>query len=294
MCPGNVSDVKSCVNDTSWSTASIGDQTVLAVYRQNATVAYSRQNLSILHVDFVSSPYTYPISASEFLTIWDKLLDPAQVHQPSDSMMQNSVLFQLTWYLRLYQDRYKYDNQPLAYLRNFITIPLQFGTTALQMANATLTANNFTNLIPIPADLEVTASGAQIITRFKGKVWTFCIFAAIGGSLILYSGLILGWILFQRPALLFNPSGFPVFDFALLSDSPVRRTQRSIAQLAQTDMPGNPSTCRISSRVRQKRLRLEGNPRDVVTLTEHTEVDQRRRTNEDEEPDEDLASKSSG
>jgi len=294
VCPGTVFDARRCVNDTSWAAAPIGHQTAFAVYRQNATVAYSRQNLSILHVDIVSSPYTYPITASEFWTIWDKLLDPAQVKQPSDSMLQNSAFFELTWYLRLYQDRYKYDNQPLTYLHNFITIPLQFGTTALQIANATLAASNLTNVIPIPTDLEVTANGAQIITRFKGKIWTFCIFTAIGGSLVLYSGLILGWILLRRVPLLFNPSSFPVFDFALLSGSHEWRTQRTIAQMAQTDLPGNPSTCHISNKVRRKRLRLEGNLDGVRTLNEHTEVGQRHRANEDKRQDEDLTSKSSG
>jgi hypothetical protein len=269
VCPTAIHSNGECINSTGW-TASIDQQTLLAVYRQNATTAYSRQNLTILHFDTDATPNTYNIDTTLFWTIWDILFDQDKSQQALDSAFQNSVFFELTWFLRLYQDRYKYDQRPLAYLQNFIAIPLQFSTTALQFANATLAGENLTNVFPLPADLQVTASGARVVTRFKGQVWTFYVFTAIGGCLVLYPGVIITWILLHRVALLFSPSGFPVVDFALLSSRPVQREGRTLAQLAQAQMPGNPSTCKIAGKARGKTLYVEKNPDDSLTLTERT------------------------
>jgi hypothetical protein len=285
VCPTAIHNSGQCISDTSW-TASIDQQTLLTVYQQNATTAYSRQNLSILHFDTDSTTNTSYIETSLYWTIWDVLFDQDKSQQALDSMWQNSIFFQLNWFLRLYQDRFQYDQRPLTYLQNFIAIPLQFSTTALQFANATFAGENLANVFPLPADLDVTASGARVITRFKGQVWTFCVFTAIGSSLVLYPGLILAWILLQKVALLFSPSGFPVVDFALLSSRPERdldrdgdrqeleseRERRTIAQLAQAELPGNPPTCRIAGKVRGKTLHVETNPGNSLTLTESTAV----------------------
>jgi hypothetical protein len=271
VCPTAIHSGGQCINSTGW-TASLDQQTLLAVYRQNATTAYSRQNLSILHFDTDETPKTYNIDTTLYWTIWDILFDQDKSQQALDSAMQNSVFFELTWFLRLYQDRYQDDQRPLAYLQNFIATPLQFSTIALQFANATFAGENLTNVFPLPADLQVTASGARVITRFKGQVWTFCVFTAIGGCLILYPGAIIAWILLHRVALLFSPSGFPVVDFALLSSRREQRQRHTMAQLTQAEMPGNPSTCHIADKASGKTLFVEKNPDNSLTLTESTAV----------------------
>jgi hypothetical protein len=257
VCPTAVFQHNACANDTGWA-ESINYQTILAVYRQNATTAYSRQNLSILHVETTSPPYNYGVTVSLFWSIWDKTFSPASVLTPNDSMMQNAMLLSLNWYLRLFQDRYQNDREtPLEFLQNFISVPIQFSSTALQIANATLQGENITNIFPIPPELEVTASGARVITRFKGQVWTFVLFVTIGGSLVLYCGLILSWILWEKAPLLFNPSSFPTIDFASLSGVQTQEGKQTIANLVQN---GSLTTREIAKAAAGKYLHIEREP----------------------------------
>jgi hypothetical protein len=265
VCPTTVFQNKECASDTSWA-ASIDYVTELKVYRQNATTAYSQQNLTILNIENMSPPYNYNISTSLFLLLWDKIFTKEEGQTPEDSMMQTGLLYALTWYLRLYQDRYQNDQEsPMAFLQNFISVPLQFSGTALQIANATLEGENITNIFPIPQDLKVTASGARVITRFKGKTWTFVTFISIGSVLVLYPGIILGWILLKKESLLFNPSSFPTIDFASLSRYPTDQERSTMANLIQ-EMNANPSTSKIARVVGRKHIRVDSEPDSQLVL----------------------------
>jgi hypothetical protein len=235
----------------------------LSVFRQYATTAYDRQNFSIINVETVSPPQPIVIDPGDFRAIWDKLFDPGSNATSNDAVMVNSFMFELGWYLRLYKDQFGDDGQsPLNQLRNFLTIPIQFSTTALQFSNATLQAEYpGTGIFQMPSDLETTASAAQITPRFIGQLWTVCVFVAISSVLVMWAGCILGWILFQKP-LLTDPSAFPELDIVSQSGG---RTQQALTlyDLAQSEELTNAGSWTITKAIRKKtgrtmRIRFRG------------------------------------
>ena len=214
-------------------------------------------------VEPVSSPEPVVIDPDDFRAIWAKLFNPGHNVTSDDAVMVNAFIIELGWYLRLYEDRFSDDEQsPLNLLQNFLTVPIQFSTTALQFSNATLQAEfPGIDIFPIPSDLETTASAAQITPRFIGQLWTVCVFIAICSVLVLYAGCILGWILFQEP-LLTDPSAFPEFD--ILSKSGCSTQQRlTFCNLAQSERLTNAGSWKITKAVRREtgrmiRIRYQG------------------------------------
>src|SRR6201999_334940 len=77
ICPSDVyrNEVAnaSCSTAGAW-TKSIDQITAFSTSWQNATTDYSRQNLSILNVELLSSPQPYIIDPSYYRAIWTKLL----------------------------------------------------------------------------------------------------------------------------------------------------------------------------------------------------------------------------
>jgi hypothetical protein len=256
ICPTDIFGNQTCSSDKSWTNFQPDQQTSLSVFRQYATTAYDRQNFSIINVEPVSPPQPVVIDPDDFRAIWAKLFDPGSNATSNDAVMVNSFIIQLGWYLRLYEDRFSDDGQsPLNLLQNFLTVPIQFSTTALQFSNATLQAEfPGSDIFQIPSDLETTASAAQITPRFIGQLWTVCVFIAICSVLVLYAGCILGWILFQEP-LLTDPSAFPEFD--ILSKSGCSTQQRfTFCNLAQSKVPTNAGSWKITQAVREKTGRM--------------------------------------
>src|SRR6266480_1036097 len=187
----------------------INQQTSFSLYRQNTRTVYDRQNFSIVSVDPTSESQSYMVNTTYYWDIWDKLFNPTS--NTNDAVMVQSFVFQLGWYLRLYQDDFSDDQQtPTNLLRNFITIPIQFYTTGLQFSNATL-QSKFPNsgLLPIPSELATTASSANIVARFKGKEWTWISFTAIASFLTLRAVFLVFSFLFQMPPPTIIPSAFP-------------------------------------------------------------------------------------
>ena len=245
-----------CTTDKSWTNSQPNQQTSLSVFRQYATTGYDRQNFSIISVEPVSPPQPVVIDPDDFRATWAKLFNPGSNATSDDAVMVNSFIIELGWYLRLYEDRFSHDERsPLTLLQNFLTVPIQFYTTALQFSNATLYAEfPGSDIFPIPSDLETTASAAQITPRFIGQLWTVCVFIAICSVLVLYAGCILGWILFQEP-LLTDPSAFPEFD--ILSNSGCSTQQRlTFCNLAQSEELTNAGSWKITKAVRKKRGRM--------------------------------------
>lgn len=263
ICPTDIFGNQACTTDKSWTNFQPGQQTSLSVFRQYATTAYDRQNFSIIDVEPVSSPQPVVIDPDDFRAIWAKLFNPGINTTSDDAVMVDSFMIELGWYLRLYEDRFSDDAQsPLNLLQNFLTVPIQFSTTALQFSNATLQAEfPGSDVFPIPSDLETTASAAQITPRFIGQLWTVCVFIAICSVLVLYAGCILGWILFQEP-LLTDPSAFPEFD--ILAKSGCSTQQRlTFCSLAQSERLTNAGSWKIRKAVcgktgRMIRIRRQG------------------------------------
>ena len=122
-------------------------------------------------------------------------------------------MYQLGWYLRLYQDLFRNDQQsPLELLQNFLTIPLIFSVTALQWSNATCElAPSQPNCadFSMPDNMSVTASAAKSASRFMGVKWVIVLFIAVGTFVVMCPGALLAWIISRREALPFDPSNYP-------------------------------------------------------------------------------------
>ena len=160
--------------------------------------------------------------------------------------MVGAFMFSLGWYLRLYQDRFGDDQQnPLSLLQNFLTIPIQFSTTALQFANATIEAElPGSGIFPMPLDLQTTAVAARITPRFIGKLWAVIAFITVGSALLLWAGCILWWMLFQRPSM-HNPSSFPEIDMIAMSPYDLQANGNTISRVVQEKGLVNASSCAI-------------------------------------------------
>jgi hypothetical protein len=183
--------------------------TNVTTYRQFTTASYDRQNLSIITVASIGNQEPLPINIDGFKATWALLLGVNNQTSSNastisdDELMRDSFMFELGWYLRLYEDQYHEDHQsPLSILRNFITVPIQFYTTALNFWNATRAAEGFNSTnggVAMPDDMHTTVSAAHGEWRWKAPLWSVILWIAVAMILILSSGGILFWILFQNP-----------------------------------------------------------------------------------------------
>ena len=117
----------------------------MSIFKRYATVAYDRQNFSILSVESVSPPEPVTYDPGDFRAIYSRALIPSANKTSDDTTAVEALLFQMGWLLRLYQDDYSDDKEtPLTYLQGFLTIPVQFYTAAFEYANATYARNAIT------------------------------------------------------------------------------------------------------------------------------------------------------
>jgi hypothetical protein len=232
----------------------------LSAFTQRATTVYERQSLSIIGFETVSPPQPITLDPDDFKAIWAKLFNLGSNATSDNLVMVNSFMFELGWYLRLCEDQFNSDGQaPFNLLQNFLTIPIQFSTTALQFSNATLQA-----ILPgsgtfaMPSYLEATASGAQITPRFIGQFWAVCTFIAICSVLVLWAGCILGWILFNKTPLLTDPSAFPEWDVVSKSgcDTGPSSTRSTLHDLAQEKGLTNGGLCAIPKVMQGERVKV--------------------------------------
>jgi hypothetical protein len=202
------------MKNLSW-TEEIGQATTVATYKQFTTTSYYGKNLSIINVTPTSARETLPINVNAFKSMWAKLFNPGNdTSAVPNPFMVEAVQFELGFYLRLETDDFPNDQQsPLQILRNFITVPLQFSTAALLYANATINDG-----FDIPDDMQATASAALGRYRWKARLWTVVTWIGVAGTLLLSSGGMILWILFQDPTEV-NSTAFPFVDWVSHADS---------------------------------------------------------------------------
>jgi hypothetical protein len=168
-----------------------------------------------------------------------------------DSIMVDSFMFELGWYLRLYEDQFHEDQQsPINLLRNFLTMPIQFYTTALQYWNATTSGGD----APMPGNMQTTALAAQGHWRWKAPLWTLIVWMVIVAAFIFVSGMILFWILFQD-TIPFKHTSFPPLDIVSIAGVGCQITGNRItlADLAFTEKLMEKNTFEIVNALRGKR-----------------------------------------
>ena len=195
-------------------TEDIAQVTNATTYKQFTKTSYGRQNLSIIAAVPVGKPDPLPINIDGYKAIW-ALLFRSNSTSPSsqtwtnastisdDEVMTDSFMFELGWYERLYEDQFHADHQsPLNILRNFITVPLQFYTTAMQAWNAKKAAEGLSSInggVAMPDEMQTTVSAAHGEWRWKAPLWSVISWIAVAMILVISSGAVLFWILFLNP-----------------------------------------------------------------------------------------------
>jgi hypothetical protein len=197
-----------CMTNTNW-TETIAQVTNVTTYTQFTTTSYGGQNLSIIETMLIGNQQPLAINIDGFKAMWAMLFGsnsttPSnQTSISDDQVMTDSLMFELGWYLRLYEDQFHGDRQsPLDMLRNFITVPLQFYTTAMQAWNATKAAEGLTSLtggVAMPDDMRTTVSTAHSEWRWKAPLSSVIPWIIITMILVLLCGAILFWILILSP-----------------------------------------------------------------------------------------------
>src|SRR2546423_14670306 len=169
--------------------------TSLSMFKRNATVAYDGRNFTILGTESISPPEPVAIGnlAADLKRIHDKALNATSNGTSDDTAMANALVFQLCWVLRLYQDNFPSTKQnPLDILRGFLSVPFVFSTVVWVYANITVSTQLAAGAmaIPLPRDLETTASPADASFRAIAEPRTVHVFSAAVAILVL-----LGWYL---------------------------------------------------------------------------------------------------
>jgi hypothetical protein len=262
--------------------------TSLSLYKRYATVAYYTQNFTILSIESISppmgvSPEATSKIAAGLITAYTAVLTPLMdTIDPTNLDFANlaasySTQYDLGWALRLYHDDYKsYKGGPIAILQNFLAVPLQFATTALQRANFT----------GVPKDLYTTATTAQIHYKATAEPWTLFVFSILTVSLTFWAIGCLGWAHFSnRPSP--NSSFFAEIDILKspnASTSPNTDSQAignhltpltSFQQLIQ-ESAGNGTSGRVKNAIRGKRLYVgTSNNQQIVMLVRNSHRERR-------------------
>ena len=173
----------------------------MAFFRRRATVAHHRRNLTIFNILSITDPVPAELSVADMRHVYSKALVPPAnlkaITNQTDSNAANKLLYQLGYTLRLYHADFPADLQrPLDVLRGFLAVPVVFSTTVWTYANQTTTRKQ--GLVPIPPDLETTASGAVVTLRVIAGLWTVITFDILVAVLVVWSGSIYFYIWWNR------------------------------------------------------------------------------------------------
>jgi hypothetical protein len=249
----------------------------MSAFKRYATVAYDRHNFSILSIESISRPTLVSYKASDYREMFTNLFAPTSNDTSDNTIMVNAMLFQIGWLLRLYQDDFRDDQEsPVNFLRNMLTIPIQFSTAAWQFANAT--AQLLPGLYALPLDMVTTASAARMTPRVMATPWTVYAFICLTSALYLWGASVLCWVLRQKPVPP-NTSGFLEVD---ISSKLARRTSNNHGQsdedsrsavvdfssILQSGELGNAGSSRIAQFIKGKGLRA-GAMRNHVPAERH-------------------------
>ena len=229
------------------------------VFKRYSTAAYDSRNLSILNVDSLTSPRIVTIDPRDFRTIFSLIFTPGDNLTSDDTEMTNAMLFQIGWFLRLYQDEFP-DNKytPLNFLRGLLTVPIQFTVTAWQFVNATVSAlDPESTSYALPDDLKTTASSARRTYRaLTAMPWIVYTFIAMVSVLLLCGNIILTFAWSQKMVAP-NTSSFSEVDASSKSaHSLTQQPLQDYSSALQNARLGNASSGKIVRGVKNKRIRV--------------------------------------
>jgi hypothetical protein len=196
----------------------------MAIHKRYTTTAYDLTNFSILDIQSISAPEPMTpdfieATVGNLTYLWSLIFSPIpRTFNTSDPNLPTDTgsftdYWDLSWALRLYQDDFpNYPGGPLDVLKSFLTIPIQFSTTAWEAAS----------FDTLPTDLQTTARFSTSSQRALGKLWVLIVFTSCAGTLILFSVVTLIWIILFGP-MTPNSSRWPEVDTIARSTIPRRR-----------------------------------------------------------------------
>jgi hypothetical protein len=252
VCPMITYLLNECQSDLTW-TDTINWNTTVTMYSRKASVAYDSQNISILSIESISEPISYPVPVADFQLYCSIVLAPiptvlnmsANSTVFDDSGTNIDVEYSISFLLRLYESQYQtYSDGGLSILRGFIAVPFQFSTALQQMGDINL----------FPEDNHVTASLSKASYRAIIDSWTVWVFGGLAALLTIWGLGCLCWISFYAPSSP-NTSLFPEID--ITSKGSIQFVGDSLDDLAKTTRSyglGNGMSKAVVRAIRGKRV----------------------------------------
>jgi len=197
ICPEPTYLAGKCQQDKSWSDE-IKWNTTVSMFSRLATVAYDRQNTSILSVESISDPVPVAVNGAAFALYTAIIMAPVNqtLNRTEDAKGYEYAAttftfgFGIGYILRLYVSRYAtYLDGGVSLLRSFVAVPFQFSTAMRQ----------FGDTDAMPAANHVTADLSRASYRAVISPWTVYTFACLSLASSLWCVLGLAWIALRGP-----------------------------------------------------------------------------------------------
>ena len=224
-CPTPLYRQSACTSNTTWQlTQPLPKKVLMTRYKQYATTAYNGLDFSILNTSPTSPPILEPLNLTTYLAIFSKIFTPPSLAiekegKENDIHMTSSLLYAVTWLLRLYDDVFPDDfHTPLSHLRNFLAIPQQFMVTCLQFANYTIPTEmarlaGMEGRFALPDDMQTFATRGRSTTRFLARGWVVWVYVASVGVVVVGVGAVIVGMVVRKEGIP-GSTGFVEVDLA--------------------------------------------------------------------------------
>jgi len=212
ICPEPLYNARLCQNDTSWTDGVVRWNTTVSMFSRRATVAYDRQNVSIVSVEAITEPVQIAAESEAFALYCAVIMSSITNNisysgDPKAYGFSSSVFafgYGISFILRLYlNDQPVFLDGGRSLLRSFVAVPFQFSTIMRQYGGKD----------QMPPENHVTASLAHSSYRAFIDPWMVWVFASLAFVLTAWCVVALVWITFLGPCSP-NLSFFPEINIA--------------------------------------------------------------------------------
>lgn len=233
----------------------------MSAFKRYATVAYARQNSSILSIEKISPPQPVTYNASDYLNIFSRFLTTKSNNTAAfDVISVAKSIMDITWILELYHEDYRDDPQtPVNFLRDMLMIPIQFSTAVWLYANVTtesIPQLAKEGLYALPSDLETIAYAAHMTPRVMATPWTVYVFMGVSSALYLWGASALYWMLRQQYVPPITSSFMEVDISSKLTSRNIGGLTSNFSSLLQSGEIGNAGSSNIAKGIKGKRLQV--------------------------------------
>lgn len=180
-------------------------KTLMTAYKQFATTADNRRNLSIINTRLTSKPQSMLLNATQFSDIIKAILVPSDTSTPASNTSIAALEYALTWVHRTYVGIFPDDAGTLiTTLQNLFTIPVQITVTAKQLTNYTVESKGLEHFLgdfPLPDDMIATTTRGSSSQRLAIQNWPGWTFIAADAVALIFVLVCIVWMLEQANSL---------------------------------------------------------------------------------------------